>query len=50
MKHDYIARIEKAKDLDELNIIVEQAAFDEELTNDEYCEIVEQAVNKARTF
>ena len=40
----YFDLIDKANDIDELTVIVEErAAFDDRITNKEYCEIVEYA-------
>jgi hypothetical protein len=41
---EYFDLIDKANDIDELTEIVEErAAFDDNITNKEYCEIVEYA-------
>ena len=41
---EYFDLIDKANDIDELTEIVEErAAFDDSITNKEYCEIVEYA-------
>lgn len=41
---EYFDLIDKANDIDELTEIVEErAAFDDRITNKEYCEIVEYA-------
>lgn len=47
---EYLERIEKAETLDELNAIAESAAFDETLTNNEYCNIYSEALKKAQSF
>lgn len=47
---EIIASIEKAQTIDELDEIVEKAAFNEELTNEEYCEIYEKALRKAQSW
>ena len=47
----YIKLIDKANDLDELTeIIEERAAFDETISNKEYCEIVEYANMKIKNW
>lgn len=47
----YIKQIDKANDLDELTEIVEErAAFDDRITNKEYCEIVEYANIKIKNW
>ena len=46
---DYFDLIDKARNLDELTKIVEErAAFDDSITNKEYCEIVEYAKVKTK--
>ena len=46
---DYFDLIDKARNLDELTKIVEErAAFDDSITNKEYCEIVEYAKVKIK--
>ena len=43
--------IDKANDIDELTEIVEErAAFDDSITNEEYCEIVEYANIKIKNW
>ena len=44
---DYLRKIEKAETLDELDAIIERAAYDENLTNSEYCELYAIALKKA---
>lgn len=45
----YIKQIDNATDIDELTEIVEErAAFDDTITNQEYCEIVDYALKKIR--
>lgn len=47
----YIKQIDKAKDIDELiEIVEEHAAFDDGITNKEYCEIVEYANMKIKNW
>ena len=47
----YFDLIDKANDLDELTEIVEErAAFDDGITNKEYCEIVEYANIKIKNW
>ena len=47
----YIKQIDKANDLDELTEIDEErAAFDDRITNKEYCEIVEYANIKIKNW
>ena len=47
----YIKLIDKANDFDELTeIIEERAAFDDGITNKEYCEIVEYANIKIKNW
>lgn len=46
----YFEMIENATTLDELDEIVENASFDNELTNDEYTEIYAASLNKAQTW
>ena len=48
--NEYRERLLTAQTLDEINAIVESAAFDENLTNDEYCNIYSEAVKKVQTF
>lgn len=44
----YIEKIKKAETLDELNEIVERAAWDDDLTASEYGEIYMKALKKAQ--
>lgn len=46
----YLNKIETAQTLDELDEIVEIAAFDDSLVNDEYSEIYAEALKKAQNF
>lgn len=48
---EYFDLIDNANDIDELTEIVEErAAFDDSITNKEYCEIVEYANIKIRNW
>lgn len=48
---EYFDLIDKANDIDELTEIVEErAAFDDDITNKEYCEIVEYANVKIKNW
>ena len=48
---EYFDLIDKANDIDELTEIVEErAAFDDSITNKEYCEIVEYANIKIKRW
>ena len=48
---DYFDLIDKARNLDELTEIVEErAAFDDSITNKEYCEVVEYANIKIKNW
>lgn len=47
---EYLERIEKAQTLNELDAIVENAAYNELLTDTEYCNIYEVALKKAQTL
>ena len=48
---EYFDLIDKANDIDELTEIVEErAAFDDNITNKEYCEIVEYANIKIKSW
>lgn len=48
---EYFDLIDKANDIDELTEIVEErAAFDDKITNKEYCEIVEYANIKIKNW
>lgn len=47
---DYLFWINGAQDLDRLDSIVERAAFDDTLTDAEYCKIVEKAQEKAKIW
>lgn len=48
---EYFDLIDKANDIDELTEIVEErAAFDDRITNQEYCEIVEYANIKIKNW
>lgn len=48
---EYFDLIDKANDIDELTEIVEEcAAFDDSITNKEYCEIVEYANIKIKNW
>jgi hypothetical protein len=48
---EYFDLIDKANDIDELTEIVEgRAAFDDDITNKEYCEIVEYANVKIKSW
>ena len=45
----YIDQIDNATDIDALTEIVEErAAFDDAITNEEYCKIVDYALRKIR--
>lgn len=46
----YLEKIEAAQTLDELDDIIEGAAFDEVLTNAEYSETYSKALTKAQNF
>lgn len=47
----YIKQIDNSTDIDELTEIVEEhAAFDDNITNKEYCEIVEYANIKMKSW
>ena len=48
--NEYMNRIQKAVSLDELDSIVEQASFDDNLTNSEYEEIYAAGFSKAQTW
>lgn len=45
---EYIEKINKAETLDELDEIIEEVAFDENLTNEEYCEVYAIGLKKAQ--
>lgn len=47
---EYHESIRTAQTLDELDAIVENASFDETLTNNEYCDIYSAALNKAQSL
>ena len=48
---EYFDLIDKVNDIDELTEIVEErAAFDDNITNKEYCEIVEYANVKIKNW
>ena len=48
---EYFDLIDKANDIDELTEIVEErVAFDDRITNQEYCEIVEYANIKIKSW
>lgn len=48
---EYFDLIDKANDIDELTEIVEErAAFDNNITNKEYCEVVEYANIKIKSL
>ena len=48
---EYFDLIDKVNDIDELTEIVEErAAFDDSITNKEYCEIVEYANIKIKNW
>lgn len=48
---EYFDLIDKANDIDELTEIVEErAAFDNNITNKEYCEVVEYANIKIKSW
>lgn len=48
---EYFDLIDKANDIDELiEIVEERAAFDDSITNKEYCEIVEYANIKIKNW
>lgn len=44
----YIKQIENTNNLDTLNDIIEGAAYDDNLTNTEYCQIADTALDRAR--
>lgn len=46
----YIRQIDEAKALWEVDSIVEHSAYDDDLTNDEYCTIYGYALNKYRAI
>lgn len=46
----YIERIDKAKDFETLCNIVEEAADDTGITNEDYCNVYARCVNKAQTM
>ena len=47
----YIKQIDNATDIDALTEIVEErAAFDETISNDEYCKIAEYAIEKIKNW
>lgn len=47
----YIKQIDNATDIDVLTEIVEErAAFDEAISNDEYCKIAEYAIEKIKNW
>lgn len=46
----YIKQIDNATDIDMLTEIVEVASFDDNITNKEYCEIVEYANIKIKSW
>ena len=46
----YIELISKAEDFEALCSIVEEAADDTGITNEEYCNVYARCVNKAQTF
>lgn len=46
----YYAKAEKADSLDELNAIVEEAAWDESISNESYSDFHEHCLNKARSW
>ena len=48
---EYFDLIDKANDIDKLTEIVEErAAFDNNITNKEYCEVVEYAKKKKKNW
>lgn len=47
---EYLEKIRIAQTLDELDEIVEIAAYDDSLVNNEYCEIYAEALKKAQNF
>ena len=46
----YLEKIKNAKTLDELDSIIECAAFDENLTNSEYCELYAIALKQSQNL
>ena len=46
----YIERINKAEDFETLCNIVEEAADDTGITNEDYCDVYARCLNKARTM
>lgn len=42
----WIERIEATETLVEMNELVDEMAYDETITNDEYCELYGMAINK----
>lgn len=47
---DYLGKIKNAETLDELDFIIECAAFDENLTNSEYCELYAIAMKQSQNL
>ena len=47
---EYMFEIAQARSLHELDSLVEQAAFEDGLTNEEYEEIYDAALEKAQTW
>lgn len=48
--NEYLELVKSAETLKELDTISEKAAFDETLTNSEYCNIYSEALKKAQSF
>lgn len=48
--NEYLERIKTAESLDELDSIVEEASFDDSLTNSEYEEIYVAGLSKAQSW
>lgn len=46
----YMRQIEKAESLDELNDVIEKAAFDYELPNIDFCKVYKVAMEKAQSW
>lgn len=47
---EYLEMIRTAQTLGELDEVAESAAFDENLTDSEYCDIYSAALKKAQSF
>lgn len=47
---EYVAKIEECSNVKDLDYVIECAAYDGQITHQEYCDLYAVAVDKARRF